>query len=100
MDKLKILIGVLAVVLLFLPGVVALEGESPADTFNRLTDEMSVVIKAASLFFIVVGAIMIVFGGASARIRAWGAGLVVAVFLGNFVLLAAPWFLDILRPGS
>jgi hypothetical protein len=51
------------------------------------------------LFFIVLGALMIIFGGASPKLRVWGAGVVMAVFVGNFVLLAAPWFLEVIRPG-
>lgn len=98
MNKLKILIGVLAVVLLLLPGVVALEGENPTETFNRLTDEMIILIAAVSLFCLVIGALLIIFGGASPSLRVWGARLIVGVFLGNFIILAAPWFLSIIRP--
>lgn len=100
MNKLKILMGVLAVALMCLPGVVALEGESPAETFDRLTGEMIIVIAAASFFCIVVGVLLIILGASSPSLRAWGARLIVGVFIGNFIILAAPWFLDIIRPAS
>jgi hypothetical protein len=98
MNKLNILIGILTVALIFMPVVVGLEGESPADTIDRLTDESLVVVIAASAFFIVLGVILIIVGGASPKLRVWGAGVIVAVFLGNFVLLAAPWVLELIQP--
>ncbi len=98
MNKLNILICVLPITLLFLPVVVALEGESPADTFDRLTGEFLVLVVAASAFFIVLGVILIIVGGASPKLRVWGAGIIVAVLFGNFVLLAAPWVLELIQP--
>ena len=98
MNKLKIIIGMLAFLLVILPGVVALEGESPVEIFDRLTVEMILVIASVSLFCIALGVAMIIGGSASPSIRAWGARLIVGVLLGNFLLLVAPWFLAILRP--
>jgi|LGVF01.2.fsa_nt_gb hypothetical protein len=98
MNKLKILISVLAVVLICLPGVVALEGEDPVETVNRLTDEMILLIAAVSLFCISLGVLILIFGSSSPGLRAWGSRLIVGVLIGNFVILAAPWFLDVIRP--
>ena len=98
MNKINVIFGILAFSLVFMPGCMALEGESPAGIFDRLTDEMIVLVVSVSLFMIVLGAVMIVFGGASPKIRAWGAYMIISVILGNFVLLAAPWFLELLRP--
>lgn len=98
LNGLKTIMCCLAVILLFLPSAAALTGESPADTFKRLTDELIVVIVAASFFCIVVGVLLIIIGASSPSLRAWGARLIVGVFIGNFVILAAPWFLDIIRP--
>jgi hypothetical protein len=100
MNKLNILIGMLTVTLLFLPGVFALEGESPADTFDRLTAESLVLVVAASAFFIVLGVILIIVGGASPKLRVWGAGVIVAVLFGNLVLLGAPWVLELIQPAA
>lgn len=98
MNKLKLLISVLTVVLLLLPGVMALEGENPVETVNRLTDEMVLLIAAVSFFCIALGVLIMIFGSSSPGLRAWGSRLIVGVLVGNFVILAAPWFLDIIRP--
>lgn len=100
MNELKILISVLAVVLIFMPGVVAIEGENPAETFDRLSNEGLLIIISVSGFFLIMGVAMIIFGGASPKIRAWGGYIIMCVLLGNFVLIAAPWVLELIRPGS
>ncbi|MCK5450194.1 MAG: hypothetical protein KAI70_00350 [Candidatus Omnitrophica bacterium] len=97
MNKLKILIGVLAVMLIYLPSAIALEGENPVETVNRLTDEMVLIIAAVSLFCIVLGVLILIFGASSPSLRAWGSRLIIGVLIGNFIILAAPWFLDIIR---
>ena len=98
MNQLDILTGVLAITLLFLPSVVALEGESPAETIDRLTLESLIVVVSTSAFFIVLGVILIIVGGASPKLRVWGAGMIVAVLVGNLVLLGAPWVLELIQP--
>jgi len=97
MNKINLIFGILAFSLVFMPGCMALEGESPAATFDRLTGEGIILVVSVSLFMIVLGAVMIIFGGASPKIRAWGAYMIISVILGNFVLLAAPWFLELLQ---
>ena len=98
MNKINIMLLAFAAALLFMPGTIALEGESPVDIFDRLTIEMILVIVSVSMFCIAIGVIMIILGSASPSIRAWGARLIVGVLLGNFLLLVAPWFLELLRP--
>ncbi len=98
MNKINVIFGILTFSLVFVPGCMALEGESPAGIFDRLTDEMIILVVSVSLFMIVLGAVAIVFGGASPKVRAYGSYMIICVILGNFVLLAAPWFLDLLRP--
>ena len=90
--------GVLAVVLLVLPGVLALEGEDPVDTVNRLSDEMILLIAAVSFFCIALGVLILIFGSSSPGLRAWGSRLIVGVIIGNFVIIAAPWLLDVIKP--
>ncbi len=97
MDKKNIIFGILAFSLVFMPGCVALEGESPAAIFDRLTAEGMILVIAVSSFIIVGGAIMIILGGASPKIRAWGAYMVISVILGIFVLVAAPWFIELIQ---
>lgn len=98
MNKLKILIGVLAVILLYLPSAIAeLEGENPVETVERLTDEMILIIAAVSLFCIALGVLILIFGSSSPSLRAWGSRLIIGVLIGNFIILAAPWFLEIIR---
>lgn len=100
MYKINVIIGMLTLAALFLPSVMALEGENPADTFDRLSNEGLVIVISISGFFLIIGAAMVIFGGASPKIRAWGGYIVMCVFAGNFVLLAAPWILELIRPGS
>lgn len=97
MNKLNVIFGILAFSLVFMPGCLALEGESPAAIFDRLTDEGMVLVVAVSSFVVVLGAIMIILGGASPKIRAWGAYMIVSVILGIFVLVAAPWFIELIQ---
>jgi len=108
MVYLKLLMSVLAIVLLFIPGVMAmegenpgvmpLEGENPVETVNRLTNEVVLLIAAVSFFCIVLGVLILILGGASPGLRAWGSRLIVGVLVGNLVILAVPWFLDIIKP--
>ena len=98
MNKINVIFGILAFSLIFMPGAIALEGESPTGIFDRLSDELIILVVAVSGFMIILGSIMVIFGGASPKIRAWGAYMIISVILGNFVLLAAPWFLELLRP--
>ena len=100
MNKINVIFGILAFSLVFMPGVIALEGESPAAIFDRLTIEGMILVIAVSGFMIILGAIMVIFGGASPKIRAWGAYMIISVILGNFVLVAAPWFIGLIQKSS
>ncbi len=88
----------LAVILLFLPSAAALDGENPADTVDRLTDQLVLLVASLSFFAIVVGVLLIVFGPAG--LRAIGSGIIVGVIVGNIILLSAPWLLTVIAPGS
>lgn len=97
MNKINVIFGILAFSLVFMPVGMALEGESPAAIFDRLTDEGMILVVAVSSFIIVLGAIAIIFGGASPKIRAYGAYMIISVILGIFVLVAAPWFIELIQ---
>ena len=97
MNKINVIFGIFAFSLVFMPGCVALEGESPAAIFDRLTAEAIVLVIAVSSFMIVLGACMIIFGGASPKIRAWGAYMIISVILGIFAMVAAPWFIELIQ---
>jgi hypothetical protein len=98
MRKIDIFLGVLFVMVVCLPSAMALEGENPAEAFTRLTNEFIVIIFAVAGFCIVAGVLCMIIGSASATMRVFGARLVLGTLTGIFILYAAPWALDIIKP--
>lgn len=97
MSKLQIVLSVLILALMFMPSVLALEGESPVAIFDRLSAAGMLVIYAASAFFFILGAGMVIVGGASASTRTWGMYIIICVLGGNALLVVVPWILDIIK---